>query len=262
MRFELYYPVRPIFFNQKFGETSNLAYYKANGIEFTGHNGIDMATKHSQPVYASHDGIVEVQVDINQGHGVVITTQQDYEYKGGVAKFKSISWHLIDDIPVKTGQLVKAGDIIGYADNTGLSTGDHLHFGLKPIKLVNKSPVNIEQNNGYMGAIDPAPYFNGKYATDIHLEKPVHTFNTTIRIGDSSEEVMILQRCLKHLGYFPFEIDVTGFYGAVTKKAVYDFQMKYIASQGLSALLEVWFNKGDAVYSKTRAELNKLFGTQ
>ena len=48
------------------------------------------------------------------------------------AHAKTIYWHLIKEIPVKVGQKVQAGDVVGYADNTGFSTGDHLHFGLKP----------------------------------------------------------------------------------------------------------------------------------
>jgi hypothetical protein len=49
------------------------------------------------------------------------------------------------------------------ADNAGFSTGDHLHFGLKPEFVQEEQPwtrYNVEQDNGYMGAISPAPYFS------------------------------------------------------------------------------------------------------
>lgn len=173
MKLSLYFPVKPNTVNQGFGATANLQWYKDHGVNFTGHNGIDFAAYHGQPVYAAHDGIVEVQEDVNQGWGVVITSLQTFDYNGGQAYFKTIYWHFNPAtdpqfaIPVKTGQLVKAGDIIGYADNTGLSTGDHLHFGLKPqLKNPDLTFYNIEQNNGYMGAIDPTPYFNGFFAQD------------------------------------------------------------------------------------------------
>ena len=52
---------------------------------------------------------------------------------------------------------------MGTADNTGCSTGAHLHFGLKPIAQGENdwTWTNSEQTNGYFGAIDPAPYFVG-----------------------------------------------------------------------------------------------------
>ena len=49
-----------------------------------------------------------------------------------------------------------------------MATGSHLHFGLKPqLKGENDwTWYNVEQNNGYNGSIDPAPYWNGYYAED------------------------------------------------------------------------------------------------
>jgi len=66
---------------------------------------------------------------------------------------KSLYWHM-KSFSVKVGDEVKAGDPIGFGDNTGFSTGDHQHFGLKPL---NEDYSNL-LNNGYSGAIDPAPY--------------------------------------------------------------------------------------------------------
>jgi len=146
-KISLYYPVSPARFNQHFGV--NGAYYQANGINITGHNGIDFGTYHGQPVHAAHDGTAYYEADDTGGHGVVIVSDKSYDFKGKKAWFKTIYWHLCH--PVKEpkyaspiylkhpfansgiGFPVKAGDIIGFADNTGLSTGDHLHFGLKPI---------------------------------------------------------------------------------------------------------------------------------
>ena len=173
-RLELYYPVKPAPVHQGFGE--NPQYYSQVVPGLKGHNGIDFVASHGQPVRAAHDGICYVGVDSNEGHGVVLRTLQPYDYNAQQVYFKTIYWHLCDGvqepqytIPVQQGQQVKAGDIIGYADNTGLSTGDHLHFGQKPQAQdeSNGTWMNVEQDNGYFGAVDPTPDFNGFFAEDI-----------------------------------------------------------------------------------------------
>lgn len=162
-KLQLTYPINTPMVNQPFG--ANPEFYadpKFGGIK--GHNGIDFFAGHGTPVFATHDGVCYPEIDNAGGNGVVIRTNQTFDYLDGQAYFKSIYWHLIqDDAVVKTGQIVKCGDLIGFADNTGASTGDHLHFGLKP-QAYNESNFayyNVEQTNGYLGAIDPQPYFDG-----------------------------------------------------------------------------------------------------
>lgn len=166
MRF-LYYPIKPFRVTQPFGV--NGEYYRSNGINIAGHNGLDLQAMHNQPVYASHDGVCYPEIDDKQGNGVVIRSDEEMDWEGKKIRMKTIYWHLVKaDAVVKTGQKVKAGDLIGYADNTGFSTGDHLHFGLKP-QAWNENDwtwANLEQNNGYFGAIDPVPFFNGFYAEE------------------------------------------------------------------------------------------------
>jgi len=167
MKLQLFCPVKPGINNQSFGAINPM--YKANGIDIVGHNGMDLQADHGQKVYAAHDGVAYPEVDAKGGNGVVIRTNQDFDYEGKQVRFKTIYWHLLKaDAVVKSGQQVKAGDLIGYADSTGLSTGDHLHFGLKPQAWdeENWTWYNPSQNNGYLGAIDPAPYLNGYYAED------------------------------------------------------------------------------------------------
>lgn len=86
------------------------------------HNGIDMACPTMTPIYASRSGQVTVAgyqadgagnyVQINHGDG-----------------FRSIYMHMTYYI-VSEGQYVTAGQVIGYVGNTGLSKGNHLHFGI------------------------------------------------------------------------------------------------------------------------------------
>lgn len=143
-------PLKQIVVSQKFG-LNYLDFYQKMGLN--GHNGIDFVAKNGTDCYASHDG--EVTYAGKDGDGGVSVTLTDKENH-----FKTIYYHL-EKVTCKVGDIVKAGDLIGYCDNTGkYTTGSHLHFGLKELEDDNFNTKNY--NNGYKGAIDPAPYF---YAT-------------------------------------------------------------------------------------------------
>jgi peptidoglycan hydrolase-like protein with peptidoglycan-binding domain len=85
--------------------------------------------------------------------------------------------------------------------------------------------------------------------------KPSVTFKMPMSFGDTSQEVVLLQDCLKSEGLMPFNVSSTGYYGSITAKAVYNFQKKYkVASdQELDAL------QGRSVGPKTLAKLNEIF---
>jgi murein DD-endopeptidase MepM/ murein hydrolase activator NlpD len=61
-------------------------------------------------------------------------------YCGAESAWKATYMHLLD-ISVQVDQIVNPGDVIGHVNNTGNSSGDHLHY----------------QINGPDGAIDPGP---------------------------------------------------------------------------------------------------------
>lgn len=173
MKIELSYPLNNPVITQLFG--ANPQFYsdpKFGGI--IGHNGIDFSAYRGEPVYATHDGLASYQVDNSQGHGVVIISKDN--------SFKTIYWHLCDPLkypqytsPIANKGFVSVcnGDLIGYADNTGASTGDHLHFGLKPVAQGENAWTwyNTEQNNGYNGSINPLPYFDKSTPIKIQLMK-------------------------------------------------------------------------------------------
>ena len=120
---KLLFPVRPISINQGFG--GNRATYAQFGLD--GHNGLDLQTYHGQPVYASHDGTAYYNVDSSGGNGIVIVSNEAYDYNGKQVHFKTLYWHLAD--PIKepmyytkylsggannsTGIPIKAGEILG-----------------------------------------------------------------------------------------------------------------------------------------------------
>lgn len=168
MKLNLYKPVKGAWLAQGFGGHPEV--YAQFGL--LGHNGLDLFKGYGVPVRAAHDGYVTYAgVDNSEGWGVVLRTNEPREYKDGEAFFKSIYWHLLPNIPVKVNQQVKTGEILGYMGNTGFvmpkptpqnpTAGTHLHFALKPQAQGENewSWANIEQLNGYHGAIDPTPYF-------------------------------------------------------------------------------------------------------
>lgn len=125
---------------QLFGE--NPQTYKKWG--FPGHNGIDYGIPNGTPVGAAAAGTVALVSFENGGYGNYVKLS----HKDGAKVLNTYYAHLAS-AAVSAGQKVKAGDVIGYSNNTGASTGPHLHFGLK-----------IDgQNPAYKGYVDPMPYF-------------------------------------------------------------------------------------------------------
>lgn len=87
----------------------------------TYHQGVDLAAPAGTPIYATRAGVVTVAsysnsagyyVSINHGDG-----------------FSSIYMHMTNYV-VSSGRAVSAGQVIGYVGSTGISTGNHLHFGI------------------------------------------------------------------------------------------------------------------------------------
>lgn len=195
-KLSLYYPVSPYHLNQGFGE--NPGYYARFHDEFgnpeKGHNGNDLMAFHGQPVYAATDGMAVFARDEHGGEGIYITTKDSYDYLAMQSRYRLINWHLIGDtdkkypspIPLDGKEYpVKAGDLIGYANNTGApfeSSGDHLHFGLIPITQYGGAQ---EPGNGFNGCIDPAPFWNGSFSK-----------NAPIVIANLQQQVTLLQKIL------------------------------------------------------------------
>jgi len=85
------------------------------------HNGVDLACAEGTPIYATRSGVVTIAeegatagfyVQINHGDG-----------------YRSVYMHMTHYI-VSVGDYVSAGQVIGYVGSTGLSDGNHLHFGI------------------------------------------------------------------------------------------------------------------------------------
>jgi len=153
-----HFPLYKNALSQLFGENA-ISWYKEHGM--LGHNGIDIPCPPGTPIMVAHDGKImqTTIVDNGGGLGVKVVTNDVFKYKDRLAHFWTVYWHF-ERVDVKLGQQVKAGDVLGLGDNTGISTGSHLHFGLLPCYEQNNYYYKIESGNGYFGYIDPLPYIN------------------------------------------------------------------------------------------------------
>ena len=106
-----------------------------------GHNGTDHALPTGTIVKAPHSGkIIETSIDPS-GYGNYLKIENTTE--------GSVLAHL-QKFFVKVGDEVKEGDTIALSDNTGNSTGPHLHFGYYRFPR--------DRSNGFAGFIDQTPY--------------------------------------------------------------------------------------------------------
>lgn len=118
----------------------------------SGHNGLDYATPTGTKIFAPHSGkILEVADQGNDGYGRYIKIENDEE--------GSVLAHL-QEARVKVGDFVDQGKLVALSDNTGNSTGSHLHWGYY------KKPRN--RQNGYAGFIDQLPMIGGGNMANIY----------------------------------------------------------------------------------------------
>jgi len=105
------------------------------------HAAIDIAVPFGTPVAAAADGIVTYVGHLPDGAEIVLIA-----HAGG---YVSEYAHLDDTFvapPVKPGQTVKAGQVVGFVGLTGITTGPHLHFAIlrngipvDPLLLISRS---------------------------------------------------------------------------------------------------------------------------
>src|SRR4029077_13644465 len=127
---------------QRFG--ANPAVYKPYGL--AGHEGVDFGCPRGTPVVAATDGIV-----LHAGQEAAWSAYGNFvEIWDATQRCATLYGHFLD-VAVKVGQKVWCGELLGHSDNTGHSTGDHLHFGLC---LTDAAGNRLNRGNGFGGWID------------------------------------------------------------------------------------------------------------
>ncbi len=133
---------------------------------WTNYNGgIDWACPTGTPIKASQDGVVIAVRSDATGYG----THVRIEHTEGNTKYTTIYGHL-QDIRVGIGDRVSAGDVIGTSDNTGFSSGPHLHFELRRgIQAIDPAPLLV-RTLAELGGADFQPEVETRPATDTGVE--------------------------------------------------------------------------------------------
>jgi len=147
------------FISQRFG-ANNIPLYKNLGMK--GHNGTDWAIPNGTCLYAVHDATVTTADPTSGGYGSRVILQ--WEQDGKTAEY--IYGHL-DRPLVHIGQKVGAGELIALSDNSGRSTGPHLHSGLR----FRDNGSVLDYDNGYFGYVDEHDFYyevNPPNTTELH----------------------------------------------------------------------------------------------
>ena len=84
------------------------------------HQGVDLALKTGEPIYATFSGRVRISQYNRGGYGNLVIIRHD----NGLETYYG---HLSERL-VQPNQWVEAGQVIGLGGSTGRSTGPHLHF--------------------------------------------------------------------------------------------------------------------------------------
>lgn len=97
------------------------------------HNGVDIELDQWDSIPCAFDGVVRMAKNYS-GYGKVVIVRH---YNG----LETLYAHMAR-ISVKSGQTVKAGQLLGLGGSTGNSTGSHLHFEIR-YKNIPLNPANV-----------------------------------------------------------------------------------------------------------------------
>ena len=178
------------------GEFTLTQYFGVNKENYTrfglqGHNGLDYGLPTNTPILAPHSGkVIEATLD-PQGYGLYIKIENDKE--GSVLAHQK-------ELRVGVGDIVAEGQLIGYSDNSGNSTGPHLHWGYYLF------PRN--RQNGYAGFINQLPLLTQSNTVAVeskvfeNLVRKSTTYDKVIdKLQVQDNETIVLQELDKLIAY-------------------------------------------------------------
>ena len=285
---ELFYPTarKPFLITQKYEQNAN-SYYKEAGM--VGHGALDVYCEYNETIYCAVAG--EVFAVRNKDNPDLMRYRAVYTLIEAQGRYYEVSYGHANLIFVKEGDIVEVGTPLMTGGNTGnVSTGGrkitkedklagskagtHLHFQVReviPTDTRNRNKQYLENskgvykrngqyfeildyNNGYLGCIDPMPFFNESYANDVQKPKVEHSvkhrWSVNLQYGQYHEDIKQAQRAFMVLGLMdPVPEHELGWFGKKTEQAMF----KYQASRAIVPAAPKYLGP------KTRASLNIEF---
>lgn len=185
-------PIAPngseIYISQLYGQNPQV--YQQFGM--TGHDGtFDIAAPKGTPVKAAHDGYIVEAMSKDTGYGLRIQIwyeDGDYNWLNIYGHFDKINFPEVVYNLNERKYPVKEGDVIGYVDSTGFSTGHHLHFG---VRQLNKQNQILNYNNGTFGWINAIGYMKDPSVMEtkpVKIYKDNRTSPATIIVGNPVDQ--------------------------------------------------------------------------
>jgi len=131
------------------------------------HDGIDFAIPENTRVLSAASGVI-----ISAGTGLYGLTVV-IEHPWGRSYYGHLS-----SLAANIGEQVSPNQLIGYSGSSGVTTGPHLHFGIRP--------NHFDPSNGFHGMVDPLPYLNHTQvlgvSTALPSAPPKHKLTSKFRL--------------------------------------------------------------------------------
>lgn len=171
--------------------------YNALGVK--GHTGIDFTTYYKEPIYFNVDAKDVNDKDIeweimktyspSGGYGVLVRSlspipqdespiaegaslnliKRQYDTLAGAVHFMFYFGHLAEPSKLKDKSKIKFGSFLGYANSTGASTGNHVHFHMSVCGTNDDSPFfYLDGDSDYKGRLDPIQWFENEEALEVY----------------------------------------------------------------------------------------------
>jgi len=161
-RLSLYFPVMPHAVNRAWGVCDPV--YEAFG--FSRHNGVDLALKDEQSIFAPFDCRVTKVGMEPEGSGlyVCLLSRGRHGFDDDIESRVELTFMHLSKTWVKVGMSLSVGDLVALGGHSGKTTGSHTHMAPKRVRMTLLGSYRDLDRNDANNTFDPEPYWNGQYA--------------------------------------------------------------------------------------------------